>query len=82
MSTRSARSTGAAVAIVILAVVAATCGSPPTVVPPPNPGTVSLTVSTTGSDLDQNGYTVALDGGAPQDVSPNGSLTFSGIEPG
>ncbi len=64
------------------AVVAATCGSPPTVVPPPNPGTVSLTVSTTGSDLDQNGYTVALDDGSPQNVSPNGSVTFSGLQPG
>ena len=57
-----------------LAVVAATCGSPPTVVPPPNPGTVSLTVSTTGSDLDQNGYTVALDDGSPRTCRPNGSV--------
>jgi len=58
------------------------CGAPPTVVPPPTPGTVSLTVRTTGSDLDQDGYTVALDDGSPQNVSPNGSLTFAGIEPG
>ncbi len=58
------------------------CGEPPTIVPPPNPGTVSVTVSTRGSDPDQNGYTVTLDDGSPQNVSPNGSVTFSGLQPG
>ena len=81
-SLRARRPVLRATVLATVAVAAATCGSPPTVVPPPNPGTVSLTVSTTGSDLDQDGYTVALDDGSPQNVSPNGSVTFSDLQPG
>jgi hypothetical protein len=70
------------VALVAVTLVASTCGSPPTVVPPPDPGTLQVNVSTKGSDPDQDGYTVALDSGSPQNVAPNGSLTFGDVEPG
>jgi hypothetical protein len=71
------------VGVLVLALASVTfCGKPPTVVLPPGPGTVSLTVSTTGSDLDGDGYTATLDDGSPQNVSPNGSVTFSNVEPG
>jgi hypothetical protein len=43
-------------------------------------GTGSLTVntSTTGSDLDPDGYTVTIDGSFSQPIATNGSVTFTG----
>ena len=45
-------------------------------------GSISVTTQTTGSNLDPDGYTVAVDGGSPQAVGVNGSLTIPGLSPG
>jgi TolB protein len=45
-------------------------------------GSISVTTQTTGSNLDPDGYTVAVDGGSPQTVGVNGSLTIAGLSPG
>jgi TolB protein len=43
---------------------------------------VTATVETTGSNLDADGYTLALDNGTPQDVADNGSVTFKDVAVG
>jgi hypothetical protein len=65
-----------------LVAVVATCGQPPTVVPPPAPGQVEVRVSTSGSSLDQDGYRVRLDDGAPRQMANNGTVTFQGVAAG
>lgn len=45
-------------------------------------GLVAVTVSTTGAELDPDGYTVDLDGVATQPVTVNGTTTFTGVEQG
>ncbi|MFL5954844.1 MAG: hypothetical protein ACJ76I_12135, partial [Gaiellaceae bacterium] len=45
-------------------------------------GTIAVSTTTTGADLDPDGYTVALDGGAPQAIAVNGTLTFAGLSAG
>jgi hypothetical protein len=39
-------------------------------------GNVTVTASTTGSDLDPDGYTVSVDGGAGQPISTNGAISL------
>src|SRR5206468_1330912 len=51
-----------------------TCSTPP--------GNLTATTSTSGSDVDPDGYTVAVDGGPGQAISINGSLTFTGLAAG
>lgn len=48
----------------------------------PSPATVNLTTSTTGGDIDFDGYTYALDGDAPLPIGPNAFATIAGIVPG
>jgi PKD domain-containing protein len=52
--------------------------------PPPPTGDLTVTTSTTGSSLDPNGYTVAVDGGTPRSIAINNStgITFTGLAPG
>ncbi|OLC70561.1 MAG: hypothetical protein AUH78_20520 [Gemmatimonadetes bacterium 13_1_40CM_4_69_8] len=40
-------------------------------------GAIRVTAATSGADLDADGYTVAVDGGAGQALAINGSVTFS-----
>jgi hypothetical protein len=47
-----------------------------------DPGSVQLTVSTTGQVLDRDGYSVSVDGGTAVAVPSNGSATFSALTPG
>ncbi|HXI65375.1 MAG TPA: hypothetical protein VNH14_12800 [Gemmatimonadales bacterium] len=49
---------------------------------PPPSGNLAVTTNTTGSNLDPDGYTVTLDGGASQAIATNGSVTFSGLPAG
>src|SRR5207237_5466625 len=42
-------------------------------------GNLTVSTSTSGSNLDPDGYTVTVDGGASQAVGTNGSVTFSGL---
>lgn len=44
-------------------------------------GALRVAVTTTGRDLDTDGYIVGLDGGAPRTIAVNGSITFSGLTP-
>src|SRR5205814_10178034 len=42
-------------------------------------GSLTVTTSTTGTNLDPDGYTVSVDGGAAsQPIATNGSVTFTG----
>ena len=50
--------------------------------PPPQTGNLTVTASTTGSNLDPDGYTATVDGGASQSVATNGSVTFTGLSAG
>src|SRR5205807_1480788 len=46
--------------------------------PPPQTGNLTVSTSTSGSNLDPDGYTVTVDGGASQAIGTNGSVTFTG----
>ena len=50
----------------------------------PPPGTLVVTTSTAGSDLDPDGYTVTVDGNPSnaQSIGVNESVTFGGLSPG
>ncbi len=48
----------------------------------PVAGDLEVDVTTTGYNLDPDGYVVALDGAESKAVPANGSVTFPGIEPG
>src|SRR5947208_1227421 len=48
----------------------------------PSTGSVQVSAATTGADLDPDGYTVAVDGGAGQALAVNGSVTFSQLRAG
>ncbi|HEV2083992.1 MAG TPA: hypothetical protein VGR09_02845, partial [Gemmatimonadales bacterium] len=50
--------------------------------PPPGSGSVQITATTTGSSLDPDGYSVSLDGGDPQGIGTNGTLTIGSIAAG
>jgi hypothetical protein len=45
-------------------------------------GDLNVTTTTTGSDLDPDGYTVTVDGGPSQAVGVNGTVTFTGLAEG
>lgn len=45
-------------------------------------GQIQVSVTTTGDDLDPNGYTVDLDGTSSEAVATNGSTTFTGVSAG
>ena len=45
-------------------------------------GAVEVTVSTTGEDIDPDGYTVGLDGTSSRSVAANGMTIFTGVAPG
>ena len=50
--------------------------------PPPPTGDLTATTSTTGSDLDPDGYTVTVDGGQNTPIGINGSAPFPGLAAG
>src|SRR5204863_9641669 len=41
-------------------------------------GSLTVTTSTTGSNLDPDGYTITIDGSFSQPIATNASLTFTG----
>lgn len=45
---------------------------------PPTTGTISLSVVTTGVDLDPDGYWLVVDGGEPLRIATNGTTTWNG----
>ncbi|HUP53366.1 MAG TPA: hypothetical protein VM198_12870 [Longimicrobiales bacterium] len=66
-------------AVLCMAAVAACNGD---TTDPPTTGAVQVAVSTTGSDLDPDGYTVLLAGGSGQAVGVAGTVSFSNVEAG
>jgi len=50
--------------------------------PTPPPGNLTVTTTTTGSNLDADGYTVTVDGTTSQAIGTNGSVTFAGLPAG
>jgi hypothetical protein len=52
-----------------------------TCAPPPG-GSLRLTTSTTGTNLDPDGYAFSVDGGAAQQIPANGSLVLENVAPG
>lgn len=50
--------------------------------PPPTTGSLTVNTTTTGSDLDPDGYAVSVDGGGSQAISDNGSVTFGNLSSG
>jgi len=49
---------------------------------PPATGALQVTVTTTGADLDPDGYNVLVDGGSAQTVGVNGTVTFASVTAG
>src|SRR5437879_2850746 len=49
---------------------------------PPATGNLDVTTATTGSSLDPDGYTVAVDGAAGQPIGINSTVTFTGLAAG
>jgi len=49
---------------------------------PPSTGDLTVTTSTTGSNVDPDGYTVTLDGSTSRATGTNGSVTFTGLSAG
>ena len=47
-----------------------------------NVGSIRVTTSTTGPGLDLDSFTVTVDGTANQNISVNGTVTFSNLSPG
>lgn len=45
-------------------------------------GAIEVTTTTTGPDIDADGYTVDLDGESDQAVDANGTITFTGLSEG
>jgi Tol biopolymer transport system component len=48
----------------------------------PKTGAIRVTVTTTGAELDRNGYSLALDGGAGQAIPVNDTITLAGLSAG
>jgi hypothetical protein len=50
--------------------------------PPPPPGNLTISTSTTGANLDPDGYAVALDGGTSSPIGINTNITVSSVAAG
>src|SRR2546426_157610 len=49
---------------------------------PPPTGNLTVSTNTTGSNVDPDGYTATVDGGASQGIATNGSVTFTALPAG
>ena len=56
--------------------------NPGTVPPPQPPGNLTVNASTSGTNVDPDGYTVTVDGTRSQPVGTNGSVTFTSLAAG
>jgi hypothetical protein len=63
----------------LLAVALFGCGGGPT---GPTEGTLEVITSTTGSDLDTDGYSLTVDEGAAKPLAPNGADTVASLSDG
>ncbi len=67
-----------ALAVLVISALAVACSDPLV----PRIGDVRLTVATTGADLDPDGYSVALDGGAGLAIASNDARILPGLPAG
>ena len=58
------------------------CGGGDSLNPPPTSGRLDVTTTTTGSNPDPDGYTLALDGSVPVPIVASGSYSFADVSPG
>jgi hypothetical protein len=65
------------VGLVVLTFISVSCGGDESVVNPPSPGSIQVSVATSGDNPDADGYMVSIDGGAGQAIAANGSATIS-----
>jgi hypothetical protein len=63
-----------------LAAVAGGCGD--TMISVSSDGRIDIVVTTSGSDLDTDGFSVTVDGGTAQFVAPGGTVTLTGLSQG
>lgn len=64
------------------AVVALAAGCGDTMISVSPDGRIDVAVTTTGTDVDEDGFTVNVDGGVQQFVPSDGQVTLSQLEPG
>src|SRR5207302_377959 len=50
--------------------------------PPPQTGNLTVSTSTSGSNVDADGYTVTVDGNASRSIGTDGSVTFTDLSAG
>ena len=53
------------------------CGADSTAPPGATTGSLEFNVATTGTDIDTDGFVLTVDGGLPQAVSTNGTLSLT-----
>jgi TolB protein len=63
--------------ILLPACILVACSSGDTTAPPTT-GTLQFTVTTTGTDIDPDGFSISVDGGAPQPLPANGTFSWVG----
>src|SRR5213082_358789 len=66
----------------IAGLVATTSFSVSCAAPPPQTGNLTVSTSTSGSNVDADGYTVTVDGNASRSIGTNGSVTFTDLSAG
>ena len=62
-----------------LAVLAFAAGCDETLISVSSDGRIEVAVSTDGSDLDSDGFSVTVDGGTARFVAPGGSVVLDGL---
>jgi probable HAF family extracellular repeat protein len=67
--------------LLVLTTTAVACSGDSITVPPTN-STLRITTTTTGGSLDPDGYTVAVDGGTPQTIAVNATVTMETLAAG
>jgi Tol biopolymer transport system component len=67
---------------VAAAFVTVSCGDGEDIIAPPPTGTLEVTTSTGGTELDPDGYSVQIDGGAAQALAVEATLTIAELAPG
>lgn len=72
----------AALACTSLLLTLAACGSEESIIPPGPPGTLVVSVATSGADADADGYFVIVDSGPAQTLAANGSTIFEDVPSG
>lgn len=61
---------------------ALTAGCGDTMIGISSDGQIEVSVSTIGSDVDEDGFEISVDGGTTQFVSPGGQVTLTGLDAG